>query len=81
MLFIIALVAIVTIGRLIKAGMKLEERKLKLHDTGADEVARLQNENSQLLGKVARLEDRMAVLERIATDAPARLTAQIDELR
>jgi hypothetical protein len=34
-----------------------------------------------LRGKVSRLEERMAVLERIATDAPARLTAEIDKLR
>jgi hypothetical protein len=41
----------------------------------------LERENVKLRGKVGRLEERMAVLERIATDAPARLTAQIDELR
>jgi hypothetical protein len=36
---------------------------------------------AMLRGKVGRLEERMAVLERIATDAPARLTAEIDKLR
>lgn len=41
----------------------------------------LERENVMLRGKVGRLEERMAVLERIATDAPARLTAEIDKLR
>ena len=41
----------------------------------------LERENQTLRGKVGRLEERMAVLERIATDAPARLTAEIDKLR
>ena len=41
----------------------------------------LERENEMLRGKVGRLEERMAVLERIATDAPARLTAEIDKLR
>jgi cell division protein FtsB len=41
----------------------------------------LERENEKLRGKVGRLEERMAVLERIATDAPTRLTAEIDKLR
>ena len=41
----------------------------------------LERENVLLRGKVGRLEERMAVLERIATDAPARLTAEIEKLR
>lgn len=41
----------------------------------------LERENEQLRGKLGRIEERMAVLERIATDSPARLTAQIDALR
>ena len=41
----------------------------------------LERENVMLRGKVGRLEERMSVLERIATDAPARLTSEIDRLR
>jgi hypothetical protein len=86
MVFVIIIVAIITVGRIVRAGMGLEERKLRLRggsyrDSGSDEIARLQSENASLRGKIGRLEDRMAVLERIATDAPARLSAQIDELR
>jgi hypothetical protein len=81
MIFIIIIFAIVTVGRIVRAGMGLEERKLKLHGRGSDEVSQLERENAALRGKVNRLEDRMAVLERIATDAPARLTAEIEKLR
>lgn len=41
----------------------------------------LERENIMLRGKIGRIEERMAVLERIATDAPGRLTAEIDKLR
>lgn len=41
----------------------------------------LSNENAELTGKIGRLEERIAVLERIATD-PARRTAEaIENLR
>ena len=41
----------------------------------------LEQDNAMLRGKVARLEERMAVMERIATDAPGRLSAEIEKLR
>ena len=47
----------------------------------ARQIELLSNENEQLTGKVTRLEDRIAVLERIVTDKPARLSAEIDRLR
>lgn len=82
MIFVIVIFAIITVGRIVRAGMGIEDRKLRHRAFGGpDEVARLQSENNQLHSKIGRLEDRMAVLERIATDAPARLSAQIDELR
>lgn len=78
MIFVIVLVAIVTIGRIVREGMKLEGRKT---GKGADTViAQLESDNAMLRAKLERIESRTAVLERIATDAPARLTAQIDEL-
>lgn len=81
MVFIIIIVAIVTVGRVIRAGLGQPQPKLWQRDASTDDVARLERENRQLHGKIGRLEDRLAVLERIATDAPARLSAQIDELR
>jgi hypothetical protein len=51
-------------------------------DLNADrKIDLLTSENEQLKGKLGRLEERLAVLERIATDAPARLTAEIEKLR
>lgn len=47
------------------------ERKIEL----------LTSENDKLHGQVSRLEERIAVLERIATDMPSRLSAEIENLR
>jgi hypothetical protein len=44
-------------------------------------VELLEAENGKLLGQVSRLEERIAVLERIATDRPRRLADEIDSLR
>ncbi len=52
------------------------------HDPAADrKIELLTSENDKLHGQVARLEERIAVLERIATDAPSRLSAEIENLR
>jgi hypothetical protein len=51
-------------------------------DPDADrKIALLSSENDKLVGKIIRLEERVAVLERIATDAPARLSSEIEQLR
>jgi hypothetical protein len=51
-------------------------------DPEADrKIELLSNENGDLKGKVLRLEDRISVLERIATDGSARLSDEIDSLR
>ena len=44
-------------------------------------VELLSNENERLTGQVLRLEERIAVLERIATDPAERLGREIDSLR
>jgi hypothetical protein len=45
------------------------------------EVALLSSENEGLKGKVGRLEERLAVLERIATDPAERTAREIEQLR
>lgn len=51
-------------------------------DPAADrKVALLTSENERLNGQVSRLEDRIAVLERIATDPAERTARAIDALR
>lgn len=52
-------------------GLPDSERKIGL----------LTSENEALQGKISRLEERVAVLERIATDKGARLAAEIESLR
>ncbi len=48
---------------------------------GDRRVALLTQENERLNGQVSRLEERIAVLERIATDPAERLGRDIDALR
>ena len=66
-------------------GYPLENEWGGMVDKGDPDAVRkiqlLSSENEKLVGKVIRLEERVAVLERIATDAPSRLTAEIEQLR
>ena len=90
-MFVLILVAMSTIGWIITSairarhGYPLEGEwggKIEKLDTDLKRQNELLEQENQLLrGKIGRIEERMAVLERIATDAPARLTAQIDTLR
>jgi hypothetical protein len=48
---------------------------------GDRKVALLTSENERLTGQVSRLEERIAVLERIATDPSERTARAIDALR
>lgn len=51
-------------------------------DLGAERQVRLlSDENEKLVGKIGRLEERLAVLERIATDPAERTARAIDALR
>jgi hypothetical protein len=45
------------------------------------QIGLLSTENEGLKGKVVRLEERIAVLERIATDPAERTAREIDQLR
>ena len=44
-------------------------------------IALLSTENERLTGQISRLEERIAVLERIATDPAERTAREIDALR
>lgn len=69
---VVLIVAIVVIARLVRTGMAHEERKLA--HAADPEAGRLRDE-------VRALKDRIAVLERIATDDSAGLDRQIEALR
>lgn len=49
--------------------------------TDERQIALLTSENERLTGKVGRLEARLSVLERIATDPGTRTYAEIEALR
>jgi hypothetical protein len=89
--FIVAIVIVCTAGWLInnwiraKHGYPLEDEWGGKTDKGLPDaerkVALLTSENETLTGKMSRLEERIAVLERIATDKGVRLADEIESLR
>lgn len=89
--FIIAIIAISTIGWIVnnwiraKHGYPLENewsgQTAKSDPDAERHIALLSNENEKLTGQVSRLEERIAVLERIATDPAERVAREIEKLR
>jgi hypothetical protein len=95
--FVIAIIALVTFGKIInnyirvRHGYEPEEngrrgsrrRGMSGDDALRDDrkVALLTSENERLNGQVGRLEERIAVLERIATDPAERTAREIEALR
>ena len=90
--FVIAIIAICTIGWVInnyiraRHGYALEDEwGGKTEKTGQldseRKLALISQENTELKGKIVRLEDRLAVIERIVTDKSHRLAEEIESLR
>ena len=89
--FVLTIIAISTIGWVVtswiraKHGYPVEGEwggMVGKSDLQADrKIELLSGENERLTGQVDRLQERIAVLERIATDKPARLADEIDSLR
>ena len=87
--FVLAIIAISTIGWILttairaKHGYPVEgEWGGKVdHPDAARQNALLEAENEALRGKLSRVEERIAVLERIATDPAKRLSTEIEDLR
>lgn len=89
--FVIAIIAISTFGWLAstwiraKHGYPIENEwtgTTEKHDAGATrKIELLTSENERLTGQISRLEERIAVLERIATDPAERTARAIDALR
>ncbi|WP_310473725.1 hypothetical protein [Sandarakinorhabdus sp.] len=77
---VVLIVAIVTIGKVLSGRMGDRTNKTleKLKKGGdASETA----ENNRLQSEVARLNDRIRVLERLATDPAKRLSDEIESLK
>ncbi len=91
--FVIAIIALSTLGWIVttwiraKHGYPLENEfwgkvSPELDDPEAERAIKLlSNENQRLTGQISRLEERIAVLERIATDPADRIARDIDALR
>ena len=89
--FVIAIIAICTGGWVInnwiraKHGYALEDewggKTDKIGPDADRKIALLSNENANLVGKISRLEERITVLERIATDRGTQLADEIESLR
>ncbi len=87
--FVIAIIAITTLGWVITTAIRArhgypltDDWGNAVHPKGSDETTKaLAAENADLKATVNRLEDRLKVLERIATDPSRRLANDIDNLR
>jgi hypothetical protein len=89
--FVLAIIAISTIGWVLTSWIRARHGypvegewggTIARTDPTADrKVELLTSENEKLHGQVSRLEERIAVLERIVTDEAHSLTREIDELR
>ena len=90
-IFVLAIIGMSTVGWVIttwvraRHGYPLENEwsgTATRNDPSADrKIELLSNENEKLLGQLGRLEERLAVLERIATDPAERVARDIDALR
>jgi hypothetical protein len=81
--FIIVMTLICVIGGIITTAIQARYKASSMSNTVADDrkVELLTAENSHLKGQIGRLEERLAVLERIATDPAERTAREIESLR
>lgn len=82
-LFVIAIVAMVMVTAIIINWMesRAKAKRVAADDEASRRANLLEQENSALRGDVRRLEERLAVLERIATDPAERTAREIEQLR
>lgn len=89
--FIVAIIAISTFGWVMSSWIRARhgypiENEWSGIATKSDPAAErkielLSNENDRLTGQISRLEERIAVMERIVTDPAERTAREIDRLR
>lgn len=78
----IPIVAICCSAAIVLTWMTNRHERLKWKALGQDrDQSGLEAENARLRATIERLEDRMAVLERIATDPAERTAREIERLR
>jgi hypothetical protein len=85
--FIVVMTGMVALATLLLSWLRGRQRLAELKAGKADrleaarEAALLSDENAGLRGQIGRLEERIAVLERIATDPAERTAREIERLR
>ncbi|MEK6541852.1 MAG: hypothetical protein AABZ45_07020 [Pseudomonadota bacterium] len=84
--FVLPICWVIVTRMKIKNGYPLENAWGKaVYPKSADEemerIRLLSQENAQLRAEIGSIKDRLATVERIITDAPARLSDEIDALR
>jgi hypothetical protein len=89
--FVLAIIAMSTLGWMFTTWVRARhgdrhenEWSGTVHRTEPDagrKIDLLSSENEKLVGRISRLEERIAVLERIATDPATRTARDIDALR
>ncbi len=90
-LFVIVLVAVCTAGWVINNWIRAKHGYPLENEWGGTtphpavpaerQITLLSNENAELKSKLVRMEERVAVLERIATDSGTRIAHEIERLR
>lgn len=80
--FVLGLVVLGTVSSIITGGIKLERDKVRASKRGADgETDQLRGIVGDLHQDVAKLKDRVRVLEKLVTDDDRRLADEIERLR
>jgi len=81
-IFIVLMTAMILVAWLLNGWIK-GRRPAAAPDAlqASRQVELLSNENAGLKGQVSRLEERLSVLERIATDPAERTAREIEQLR
>ena len=80
--FVIALVVIGTVSGVITGGLKLEREKVKAKSRGyGEEIDQLRGVVGEMHKDIAKLKDRVRVLEKLVTDDDRRLADEIERLR
>mgnify|MGYP003417817277 FL=1 len=80
--FVIGLVVIGTVSGVITGGLKLEREKVKAKSRGyGEETDQLRGVVGEMHKDIAKLKDRVRVLEKLVTDDDRRLADEIERLR
>jgi hypothetical protein len=79
--FILLIIAMVMVTAIVTTWIQSRSPARTGELAAKREVELLAGENAGLKGQVSRLEERLAVLERIATDPAERTAREIEQLR